>query len=94
MRIYSSRFILIMAAAVSLMGYPKPAGATTFDVTVGPNGDLVFMPSSVTIHPGDQVKWTWGSSGHSSTSGSPGKPNGIWDSGIHQPGSDLHSHLQ
>ena len=59
MRIYSSRFILIMATAVSLMGYPKPAGATTFNVTVGPNGDLVFMPSSVTIHPGDQVKWTW-----------------------------------
>src|SRR5712671_473970 len=82
MRIYSSRFMLIVATAVSLMGYPKPAGATTFNVTVGPNGDLVFMPSSVIIHPGDQVKWTWGSSGHSSTSGSPGMPNGIWDSGI------------
>src|SRR6266481_9639773 len=82
MRIYSSRFMLVVATAVSLMGYPKPAGATTFNVTVGPNGDLVFMPSSVTIHPGDQVKWTWGSSGHSSTSGSPGMPNGIWDSGI------------
>ena len=74
--------MLVVATAVSLMGYPKPAGATTFNVTVGPNGDLVFMPSSVTIHPGDQVKWTWGSSGHSSTSGSPGMPNGIWDSGI------------
>ena len=82
MRIYSSRFILIVATAVLVIGYPKPAGATTFNVTVGPDGQLIFMPSSVTIHPGDQVKWTWGSSGHSSTSGSPGMPNGIWDSGI------------
>ena len=39
-------------------GYSKLASATTFDVTVGPNGDLVFSPSSVTIHPGDQVRWT------------------------------------
>ena len=40
------------------------------------------MPSSVTIHPGDQVKWTWASSGHSTTSN-----NGIWDSGIRDQGA-------
>jgi len=66
---------------------PMLASATTFNVTVGPNGNLVFMPSSVTIHSGDQVKWTWGSSGHSTTSGSPGMPNGIWDSGILNQGA-------
>src|SRR5216110_1877420 len=87
MRISSWRFILVVATAVSLIGYPKAASATTVDVTVGPNGNLVFSPSSVTIHPGDQVKWTWGSSGHSSTSGSPGMPNGIWDSGILNQGA-------
>ncbi len=87
MRIYSWRFILVVATAVSLIGYPKPASATTADVTVGPSGNLVFSPSSVTIHPGDQVKWTWSSSGHSTTSGSPGLPNGIWDSGIHNAGA-------
>ena len=87
MRIFSSRLILVVATAVSLIGYPKAASATTVDVTVGPGGDLVFSPSSVTIHPGDQVKWTWGSSGHSTTSGSPGQPNGIWDSGIHNQGA-------
>jgi len=87
MRIFSWRLILVMATAVSLIGYPKPASATTVDVTIGPNGNLVFSPSSVTIHPGDQVKWTWGSSGHSTTSGSPGQPNGIWDSGIHNQGA-------
>src|SRR6476660_3229773 len=87
MRIFSWRLILIIATAVSLIGYAKPASATTFNVTVGPNGNLVFSPSSVTIHPGDQVKWTWGSDGHSTTSGSPGQPNGIWDSGIHNQGA-------
>src|SRR6478672_9794417 len=87
MRIFSWRLILIIATAVSLIGYAKPASATTFNVTVGPNGNLVFSPSSVTIHPGDQVKWTWGSDGHSTTSGSPGMPNGIWDSGIHNQGA-------
>src|SRR5262245_51654918 len=66
---------------------PMVASATTFNVTVGPNGNLVFMPSSVTIHPGDQVKWTWGSSFHSTTSGIPGMPNGIWDSGIQNQGA-------
>ena len=87
MRISFWRFVLVVATAVSLIGYPKAASATTVDVTVGPNGDLVFSPSSVTIHPGDQVRWTWSSSGHSTTSGSPGMPNGIWDSGIRNQGA-------
>ena len=83
----SWRFVLVVAAAASLISYPKPASATTFDVTVGPNFELVFSPSSVTIHPGDQVRWTFSSSGHSTTSGSPGQPNGIWDSGIRNQGA-------
>src|SRR5947208_9000954 len=87
MRISSWRLILVVATAVSLIGYPKAASAMTVDVTVGPNGNLDFSPSSVTIHPGDQVKWTWGSSGHSTTSGTPGMPNGIWDSGILNQGA-------
>ena len=89
MRISSWRLILVVATAVSLIGYPKAASATTVDVTVGPNGNLVFSPSSVTIHPGDQVRWTFGSSGHSTTSGSPGLPNGIWDSGILNQGASF-----
>src|SRR5215471_9029088 len=82
------RFPVLVAVIVPVLAfYPTVASATTFNVTVGPNGSLVFMPSSVTIHPGDQVKWTWGSSGHSTTSGSPGMPNGIWDSGIQNQGA-------
>src|SRR5947208_1247072 len=88
MKICSSRLVLLLATAVSLVGYPKPASAATFNVTVGlchpPCGYYppMFVPSSVTIHPGDQVKWTWASSGHSTTS-----VNGIWDSGIRNQGA-------
>ena len=57
----------------------------TVTVTVADNC-LCFMPSMVTIHPGDTVQWTWISGGHSSTSGTPGAPNGIWDSGIQNQG--------
>jgi plastocyanin len=87
MRISFWRFVLVVATAVSLIGYAKPASATTFNVTVGPGGMLVFDPESVTIQVGDQVRWTWDSDGHSTTSGSPGMPNGIWDSGIHNGGA-------
>jgi len=87
MRIFAWRFVFVVATAVWLVGYAKPASAMTFDVTIGPNGNLVFDPDPVTIHPGDQVKWTWDSSGHSTTSGFPGMPNGIWDSGIHNGGA-------
>src|SRR5580765_6407526 len=87
MKIFSWRLVLILATAVSLIAYPKAASARTVYVTVGPGGDLVFSPSSVTIRPGDQVQWTWGSSGHSTTSGSPGMPSGIWNSGINNQGA-------
>ena len=56
MRIFSWRLTLVVAAATSLIFYPKAARAMTVDVTIGPGGNLVFSPSSVTIHPGDQVQ--------------------------------------
>src|SRR5882724_5369923 len=87
MRSSSSR---IMAAAVIITSlltlWPRVASATTFTVTVG-NGGFFFTPSSATIHTGDTVLWTWSSSGHSSTSGSPGMPSGLWDSGILNQGA-------
>src|SRR4029077_577136 len=65
------RLVLLLATAVSLIGYPNPASAATFNVTVGVATPLGFrfVPLFVTIHPGDQVQWTWASSGHSTTSG-------------------------
>src|SRR5262245_43259478 len=93
----SWRLVLLLATVVSLIGYPKPASAAIFNVTVGvPGGHppplgsgFVFVPSSVTIHPGDQVKWTWASSGHSTTSYSPGFVDigRIWYSGCRNEGA-------
>jgi plastocyanin len=62
------------------------ASAATVTVLVG-NSGFNFSPSSVTIHPGDTVKWNFSSSGHSTTSGTPGNPNGLWDSGIRGQGA-------
>ena len=87
MRISFWRCVLVVATAISLIGFPKPATATTFNVTIGPGGNLVFDPASITIHSGDQVKWTWGSSFHSTKSGSPGMPTNLWDSGILNQGA-------
>ena len=90
-KINSWRLVLLLATAVSLVGYPKPASAATVSVAVvvvpHPFPGFTFLPLSVTIHPGDQVTWTWASSGHSTTSGSPGMPNGIWDSGLRNQGA-------
>src|SRR5215469_4507503 len=88
MKTSSSRLAVLVTIIVPVLAsYPTMGSAATVSVTVAPNGNLVFMPSSVTIHPGDQVRWTWSSGGiyspmHSSTSGTPGAPNGLWDSGL------------
>jgi plastocyanin len=85
----SCRLVLLLATAVALIGYPKPANAATFNVTVGVAHPLGFRfaPWSITIHPGDQVKWTWLTSGHSTTSGRLGMPDGIWNSGVRHYGA-------
>src|SRR5437867_2809441 len=72
---------VVVTIAPLLAFHPTVASGATVTVMVGPNC-LCFVPSSVTIHPGDTVMWSWSSTGHSSTSGSPGSPNGLWDSGI------------
>jgi plastocyanin len=77
----SSKCIAVLLAVIapSLVLHPTMARAATVTVTVG-SGGFIFKPSDVTINVGDTVRWTWGSSGHSSTSGSPGMPTGLWDS--------------
>jgi len=55
--------------------------ATTFSVDVGLDG-LKFSPKNVSIQAGDTVKWTWRANGHSVTSGTPGSPSGLFDSGV------------
>jgi plastocyanin len=79
---YSSHILAAAMALASLLALcPGDARGATVTVKVG-DGGFFFTPSSVTIHAGDTVVWTWSSSGHSSTSGSPGMPTGLWDSGI------------
>ena len=91
MKTTSFRIMAVVVAIAPLLAlYPTMASATTVTVQVGPNC-LCFMPASVTIHPGDTVQWTWNSSDHSSTSGTPGHPNGLWDSGILSQGA-MFSH--
>jgi plastocyanin len=76
---------LVVTIAPFLAFFPTVASAATVTVMVG-NGGFFFSPSSVTIQPGDTVQWTWSSSGHSSTSGTPGSPSGFWDSGLRNQG--------
>ncbi len=60
--------------------------AATFQVQVGAGGTLTFTPKDITIQVGDTVQWIWAASGHSSTSGTPGHPDGMWDSGVQNSG--------
>jgi len=78
--------VLVAIIAPFLVFHPTIARAATVTVMVGPGG-FFFTPSSVTIHTGDTVVWMWSSGGHSSTSGSPGMPGGLWDSGILNKGA-------
>src|SRR5215475_2265161 len=78
---------VLVGIVVAVLAFnPTVGSAATVTVTVG-NGGPVFTPSSVTIHPGDTVRWTWSATGHSSTSGTPGVPDGLWDSGILSQGA-------
>ena len=54
----------------AVSGIPSPDG-NIVDVAVGPGGGFTFDPDTVNISVGDTVRWTWGSSGHSVTSGPP-----------------------
>ena len=57
-----------MPAASAIPPIATAATGQTFDVHVGPG--FSFTPSTVSIHTGDTVKWTWDASGHTVTSGS------------------------
>ncbi|MEP6810156.1 MAG: LamG-like jellyroll fold domain-containing protein [Chthoniobacterales bacterium] len=62
--------ILDQEGSVAPNGTPS-ATSQIVDVAVGPNNTRVFDPATVNISVGDTVRWTWGSSFHSVTSGPP-----------------------
>jgi plastocyanin len=70
---------------------PTPSG-TIHDVTIS---NFVFTPPTLTIAPGDSVRWTWSGGTHSTTSGPcPGgvcMDDGNWDSMIKSSGTFTHS---
>ncbi len=61
------------------------ARADIITVQVGAGG-LKFTPQNVSIHVGDTVQWNWAGNTHSTTSGVPGNPDGLWDSGVQNKG--------
>ena len=81
---FSLHHHLSVLATLSLLLLPSLANlnAATVQVQVGGNS-LKFNPASVDIQIGDTVQWTWSTGKHSTTSGTPGAPDGIWDSGVH-----------
>jgi plastocyanin len=92
-------------AAAALLCFPSTSSATTVTVYVGTdvgmnstvkmkgngymNPGLVFSPAMVSIKVGDTVQWIWNDGPHSTTSGTPGKASGLWDSGIKSVGSSF-----
>ncbi|MGI8957433.1 MAG: PQQ-dependent sugar dehydrogenase [Chthoniobacterales bacterium] len=79
----SSLFVGLIGATLFLTA--ETSFAKKFTVNVGTGGDF-FSPAAVTVEPGDEVEWDWDSSFHSTTSGTPGNPSGMWNSDVHQTG--------
>jgi YD repeat-containing protein len=60
------------------------SAATTVPVSVGPGSMLVFNLVNVTARRGETVRWTWDSSGHTTTDTT---GLGLWDSNIRSAGA-------
>lgn len=66
---------------------PPEEGVTEVDIK-----NFAFVPKEVRIKVGESVRWTNLESGparHTSTSGSPGATDGLWDSGSLSPGESF-----
>ncbi len=75
--------VLLVTQAVknALSGCASPPPTPTpvmHTVVVGPNFSLSFSPSSLTIHVGDTVEWTWSGSNHNVVSGSDCTADGLF----------------
>lgn len=82
-RVISKGAFFFAGLLLSMAFCPPAANAATVMVAVGPGGSMSFSPGTVNINVGDTVKWTWSSSSHSVTAGSPGNQTGEFDSGVH-----------
>ncbi len=80
------RFFFLVAVGSCFLTAAGSAPAKTVNVRVGAGGDF-FSPSAITIGTGDKIEWNWDASFHSSTSGTPNHPSGLWSSGVLNSGS-------
>src|ERR1700720_1863179 len=75
----------IMVVVLFVISSVANLRAATVQVQVA-NGGFNFSPSSVSLQAGGTARWIWKGSGHSTTSGTPGAPNALWDSGVQNVG--------
>jgi len=75
------RFVAILAG-ILLVSFGSDTFATIHNVAVG---NMIYTPNSVTVSPGDTVRWTWTGLLHSSTS-DPSSPK-VWNSGLKSTGT-------
>ncbi len=73
----SSRIARSLAIAILLLA--PTARAHAGQVRIDMSG-FAFTPNAVSLNQGDHVTWIWLNAGHSTTSGSGGVANGIWNS--------------
>ena len=71
----------MLAGAISCLGHAFSVSGATATVLVG-SGGLKFVPAVTNITVNDRVIWNWAGSPHSTTSGTAGTPDGLWDSSV------------
>jgi glucose/arabinose dehydrogenase len=76
----------IFVPALCLLALACSSRAAPIDVSIAANGQLAFAPKDVTIQLGDTVRWTWAGDNHTVSSGTPGHPDGAFESGLHNTG--------
>jgi plastocyanin len=72
---------------IFISGLTIPARSATFTVQ---EQDFVFSPPNQTVSVGDTITWNnVGAIVHTTTSGTSGTPDGLWDSGTMNPGASF-----
>jgi plastocyanin len=82
------RIVKLVVVAVALV-MPSLLSAATVNVSVGAGFSFSFSPATVTVAPGDTVRWNFQST-HTTTSDSQTGPE-VWDSGVLSSGFFAHT---
>jgi len=77
--------VMLASCSNSPSSTPNPTAPETHDVSMT---NSLFSPADITINEGDTIRWTNNDTRtHTSTSGTNGVPDGIWNSGDVTPGN-------